>query len=225
MNRDPHDNRPYAPPYRHIAGLYDAISSAYSLGAIDRAKRLHHRLIEPGMRVMYAGAGRGREIVEACRLGAEAVCVEPCPAMARRLHRRLSASADGFTLVPRPIQEVPAEPVHDLVVAHFFLNLFDARDMPVMLAQLCGFVRPGGRLVIADFKPAVFGSGAWDRTARALYYGPPHRVGRLLGMCQPHPIYDYAPGLIEQGFTIESRDAFGVLPGLPAFYEVITARQ
>lgn len=215
----------YVPSYRRIAWCYDLISSAYSLGAIDRAKRLHHQRIKPGDRVLYAGAGRGREIVGAIECGAVVTCVEPCPAMATRLHNRLSKKSDGFTILPRPIQSLPHDPAYDTVVAHFFLNLFDPATMPGILGHLCRFVRPGGHIVIADFKPALPGSGLLDRAARSLYYGPPHRVGAWMGICQRHPIYDYAPLLIEQGFTIASRDDFGVLPGLPEFYEVITAHK
>lgn len=214
-----------APSYRHVAWCYDALASAYSLGAIDRAKRHHHQLISEGGRVLYAGAGRGREIVGALQRGAEVTCVEPCPVMAARLHRRLSAAGDGFTVVPRPIQSVPAEPVYDLVVAHFFLNVFSAQAMPGVLAHLCGFVRPGGRIAIADFKPAGHQASPVDRAIRSLYYRPLNLIGRLLGICALHPIYDYGPLLVEQGFTVFSPAAFRVVPGRPALYEVIVAER
>lgn len=214
-----------APRYQHVAWAYDLLASAYSLGAIDRAKRWHHHLVEPGNRVLYAGAGRGREIVGTCQLGAELTCIEPCPAMATRLHTRLSMVADGFTVVPTPIQAVPAEPVYDLVIAHFFLNVFDAADMPRVLQHLTGFVKPGGRLVIADFKPATDMAGPIDRVIRSLYYLPVNLAGWLLRICALHPIYDYRPGLAECGLIVESQHPFQILPGLPAMYEVITARR
>lgn len=215
----------YAPRYRHVAWAYDAIARAYSLGAIDRAKRAHHGLVQQGDHVLYAGAGCGREIIHACELGAEACCVEPCPAMASRLHRRLSAAADAFTIVPRPIQLVPADPAYDIVVAHFFLNVFDPVAMPGVLGHLCGFVKPGGRLVIADFMPAGEGSGAIDRLIRSLYYRPLSLAGRLLRICALHPIYDYTTLLAGHGFTVESRHAYRVLPGVPGLYEVIVMRR
>lgn len=214
-----------APPYRHVAWCYDAVASGYSLWAIDRAKAWHHRLMRCGDRALYAGAGSGGEIVGACGRGAEVTCVEPCPVTAERLQRRLGRSAERFTLVPRPIQSVPARAEYDLVVAHFFLNVFDARSMPGVLDHLCGFVRPGGRLVIADFKPSAAGAGWLDRAWRGAYYRPVNFAGWLLRVCALHPIYDYAPPLIEHGYAIESRVGFAVLPGMPAAYEVIVARR
>ena len=214
-----------APTYRHVAWCYDAIASAYSLGAIDRAKAAHHTLVAEGDRVLYAGAGLGREIIGACERGAEVTCVEPCPAMGARLSKRLAKHAECFAIDRRPIQAVSAEPVYDLVAAHFFLNVFDADTMPGVLAHLCGFIKPGGWLVLADFKPAANDSGPIDRALRSLYYRPVSLAGRVLGICELHPIYDYGPLVVEHGLTIESRKALGVLPGLAPLYEVIVARR
>ena len=211
----------YAPSYRHVAGVYDLLASAYSLGAIDRAKRAHHALIRPGDRVLYAGAGRGREIIGALQRGAEVTCVEPCPAMALRLHDRLARHGERFTIVPRPIQAVAPLAGYDVVVAHFFLNVFDVQTMPRVLTHLCGFVKPGGSLVIADFKPAE--ADALNRLAHRLYYRPVNLVGRLLRICALHPVYDYEPLLRQQGLNITSREDFRLCPGLPASYCVIKA--
>ena len=219
------DPQHLAPPYRHVAWAYDLLASAYSLGAIDRAKRFHHGLIQGDDRVLYIGAGRGREIVDACTSGADVTCVEPCPAMASRLHKRLSSVSDRFTIVPRPIQSIPANPTYDLVVAHFFLNVFDPATMPKVLSHTAGFVKPGGRIVIADFMPAANDAGLLDRSVRSVYYRPVNLAGWALHICALHPVYDYAPHIIEQGLTIDSRGTLRVLPGLPALFEVIVARR
>ena len=215
----------HAPSYRHVAGLYDLLASAYSLGAIDRAKRHHHDLIQPGSRVLYVGAGRGREIIGACQRGADVTCVEPCPMMASRLHKRLSSVANRFTVVPRPIQSVPAEPAYDLVVAHFFLNVFNPVAMREVLAHVSGFVARGGRLVIADFMPTASEAGLIDHAVRSFYYRPVNLVGHLLGICAVHPIYDYTPLLNECGFEIQTREALRVAPVLPRLYETIVAKR
>ncbi|MGB0766172.1 MAG: class I SAM-dependent methyltransferase [Phycisphaeraceae bacterium] len=210
------------PSYRRVARVYDLLASGYSLGAIDRSKRVHHDLIVPGDRVLYVGAGRGKEIAGACERGAEVTCVEPCPSMALRLHDRLAEHGERFTIVPRPIQAIPVSEEYDLVVAHYFLNVFDRHTMPGILDRVCGFVRPGGRLVIADFMPSRRGEGAIGRAIRSAYYRPVNLAGRLLCIGALHAIYDYGPRLSERGYRIESRRSFAVLPGLIG-YETITA--
>lgn len=215
----------HAPSYRHVAPVYDLLASAYSLGAIDRAKRLHHGLIQAGDRVLYVGAGRGREIVDACASGAEVTCVEPCPAMASRLHKHLSGVADRFTVAPRPIQSIPTRPEYDLVVAHFFLNVFSPAAMPEVLSHTTGFVKPGGRMVIADFMPAASNAGFGGRAVRSLYYRPVNLAGWALRICALHPIYDYGPLLHERGFEIQRREAFRIAPMLTALYETIVSER
>lgn len=215
----------HAPTYRHVARVYDLLATAYSLGAIDRAKAAHHAIIKPGDQVLYAGAGRGKEVAPACQLGAGVTCVEPCPAMATRLHRSLSEAGDGFTLVPQPIQSVFAEPRYDVVVAHFFLNVFDQAAMPGVLTNLCRFVKPGGHLVIADFAPSGLQTNGLARLMRAAYYRPLNLAGWLLRICALHPVYDYEPIVIRHGFKIASRTAYRVMPGLPPMYSVLAAQR
>lgn len=221
LSMQPHATN--APPYRHVAWAYDALASAYSLGAIDRAKRVHHDIVQPDSRILYAGAGRGKEIVEACRRGAEVTCIEPCPAMALRLHDRLALHGERFTIVPRPIQAVTPLAEYDLVVAHFFLNVFDAKQMPRILEHLCGFVKPGGRIVIADYKPNHQTTNPITKCLRTAYYRPLNLAGWLLRICALHPIYDYQPILVRHGLRIESCEDFCPVPGLPASYVTIRA--
>ena len=214
----------HAPTYRHVAWVYDALASAYSLGAIGRAKNLHHARIKPGDRVLYVGAGRGKEIIAACQRGAEVTCIEPCPAMALRLHDRLAEHGERFAIVPRPIQAVTPLAEYDLVVSHFFLNVFDEGAMPGVLNHLCQFVKPGGSLIVADFMPNDGASSRITKCLRAAYYRPVNLAGWLLRICAIHPIYDYAPLLEARGFSIQSRETYCVLSGLPPLYETIVAQ-
>jgi len=213
------------PPHRygHVAWCYDAIASAYSLGAIDRSKRLHHDWLNQGDRVLYVGAGSGRDVARACERGAAVTCVEPSRAMAARLRRTLGHHAERVTIDPRPIEVFDADERFDLVVAHYFLNLFKPSTMPGVLDRLCGLIRPGGRMIVADFKPAEQDAGWLDRASRIAYYRPVNLAGAALGICDLHPIYDYAPLLTERGFVVESRRGFCVLPGLACLYESIVA--
>eukprot|EP00752_Nemacystus_decipiens_P013621 g12079.t1 len=177
------------------------------------------------MRVLYAGAGRGKEIAEAVQRGAEVTCVEPCPSMALRLHDRLALQGERFTIVPRPIQDVSASAEFDLVVAHFFLNVFDEAEMHAVLKYLCGFVKPGGKIIVADFKPDTQGDGLLTRLLRCAYYRPVNLAGWLLRICALHPVYDYGPLLRANEMTVDRRDSFRVLPGMPTLYEIVVAQR
>ncbi|MFI4859935.1 MAG: class I SAM-dependent methyltransferase [Phycisphaerales bacterium JB063] len=211
--------------YSHVAWCYDAAASAYSLGAIARAKRWHVGRVGSGDRVLYLGAGTGREVAMLCAAqpGAEVVCVEPCAAMAARLRRRLTRWTDRVTIIEEPLSEGVGGGAFDWVCGHFFFNVFDAAAMPRVVAMAASHVKPGGRMVFADFMPG--GCSTTQRVLRSAYYRPLNLVGWGLGMCALHPIYDYAPVATGLGFEIEARIGLAVLPGTPALYEVICARK
>lgn len=211
-------------PYRHVAWCYDMLAKLYSLSAIDRSKAWHIDLIEPGMRVLYAGAGTGREVALALEQGAAATCIEPCAAMARRLRANISPWAERCTILPTRLENLAHPGRFDLVVGHYFLNLFDQRAMAEQLDRLIGLTAPGGRVVIGDFAlPAR--DRRWRRLLHHAYYRPLNVAGCVLGICALHPIYDYASRLESHGLSVERRVGFGVVPGGPAFYEVVCARK
>lgn len=145
--------------------------------------------------------------------------------MSARLLHRTRGHAERIDYVAEPIQSYPCEPSYDLVLSHFFLNVFDPATMPRVLEHLTRFVKPSGRLVIADFMPAQRTSTAIDRLTRKLYHDPLNRIGRALRICAAHPIYDYAPPLTELGFAVESREPMRLIPGTAPLYEVIAARR
>lgn len=145
--------------------------------------------------------------------------------MAGKLHERLSRVADDFAIVPKPIQSLAAAPMYDTVVAHFFLNVFDTTEMSAVLDHLCAFVKPGGRLILADFRPARADDPLMLRALSWAYYRPLNLAGRVLKICAPHPIYDYALRCEQNGFAIERRQTFTLLLGRLPMYEVIVAHR
>jgi ubiquinone/menaquinone biosynthesis C-methylase UbiE len=249
MDKHARPTEPRRYPYRHIAWCYDAIASAYSLRAIGRSKRWHLSFVKPGMRVLYLGAGTGKEAAAAVAMGAEVTCIEPCPAMARRLRRRLDAAIKYETVAGessackfgaprdnkpneklgprihmRGLDQIEAEASFDLVCGHYFFNLFDPAAMRRALAMAAAHIRPGGQLVIADFAPPQPPTRP-RRLLHNAYYRPVNWIGWALRMCALHPIYDYTSSLNEQGFTVEHRAGFACLAGTPVLYEAICLRK
>jgi len=187
-----------------VAPVYDLLAALWSGGGIEAAKRWAPSQVGRGERVLFAGVGAGRDAAEATRREADVVGVDLSGAMLSRAARRA-----GPRFLPRrgDVRDHDPEGGYDLVCAHYFLNVFGAASMPGVFAALARCVRPGGRLSIADFAP---GPGL----LRAIHYRVPATAFRLLGLCEDHPIHDYAPLLDAAGFDVAVEDfrVFGIGP-------------
>jgi demethylmenaquinone methyltransferase/2-methoxy-6-polyprenyl-1,4-benzoquinol methylase len=167
---------------------------------------------------LFAGCGTGEEIIAVARAGARVTAVDYSPRMLGRLARR--AREARVTIEPRPTDIRTLQPDSDgrfdIVVAHYFLNVFAPEDMRDMLRHLANLARPGGRLVIADFAPPR-ANGLRARLQQAYYYTA-LTTFRMLARNAWHPIYDYATELRRTNLRLELTRDFP-LPGklLPGY--------
>jgi ubiquinone/menaquinone biosynthesis C-methylase UbiE len=108
-----------------------------------------------GERVLDVGAGTGVLAMRLARAGAQVVCLEPDPPSLEAARERL-AGRDVEFLEAR-VEEIPLpDAAVDAAVASFTAHHW--RDQRGGFADLARVIRPGGRLVIAEFRsggPAV----------------------------------------------------------------------
>lgn len=210
-------------PYGRVAAIYDGLARLYSLDRIGASKRGQLPLIEPGDRVLFAGVGRGEEALTVARRGARVTAVDLAPPMLASLTRRLEREGLTAELVLDDVAQHAAAEPYDVVVAHYFLNLFEEKRALAMLGHLAALVRPGGRLLVADFARARGGPIA--RALTALYYAPANWIAWAFGFCALHPILDYPPLLASHGLCVERTDHHPVLFGRNPAYVAIAARR
>ncbi len=209
--------------YDAVAFLYDELAAAYSLGRIQRSKASQLAAIARGDRVLYAGVGRGSDALLAARFGARVTAIDLSPRMLARFERRLAREGLTAELIRGDVAAHAPERAYDVVVANYFLNLYEVERAGQMLRRIAGLVRRGGRLMLADFaRPA----GGWfARSLTHAYYRPVNVVAWALGFCALHPILDYARLLEPLGFRIRSERRFPVLLGAnPAYVSIVAER-
>ena len=210
--------------YEAVASFYDELAAIYSRGRIEASKRCQIESLTSGERVLFAGVGRGSEAVEAAGRGAQVTAIDLSPGMLGRFSRALEREGLHARTIEADVAKHRPDVLYDTVVAHYFLNLFDIDQSEAMLSILCRLVRPGGRLIFADFAPGEGGAvGSWITEA---YYRPVNRIAWLLGLCAIHPIPDY-PRLIEAaGARVRSVTRFPVVPGFssPAYQSIVAER-
>lgn len=210
-------------PYESVAWLYDELAALYSLGRIARSKLAQLDGIEVGDRVLFAGVGRGVDALVAVRRGAKVTAVDLSPRMLERCARGLAREGLMAELIHGDVADHRPERAYDVVVANYFLNLFDDARAGEMIRHLGQLVRPGGLLVLADFARPL--GGAVARAITNAYYRPVNWIAWALGFCALHPIPDYPRLLAPLHFRLRSERRFPVLFGSnPAFVSIAAER-
>jgi ubiquinone/menaquinone biosynthesis C-methylase UbiE len=210
------------PRYDAFAWCYEEIAALYSLGRIQRAKASQVTEFSPGDRVLYAGVGCGEDAVLAARRGVAVTAVDCAEPMLRRLRRRLNREGLCAELVQADVRAHAVDaPGYDAVTANFMLNIFARESMRELLGHLARLVRPGGKLLIADF---AFPSGrSLERWLARAYYRPVNVAAWALRLCALHPLYDYASELNTLGFSVTHSARFQPFGVGPVLYESLVA--
>jgi SAM-dependent methyltransferase len=114
--------------------------------------------VTPDVQIVDLGCGTGQISLPLATRGARVLAVDVSPAMVRRLESQArgqgTGSLDGLVM---PIEELvlPAQSV-DLVVSSYALHHLRDADKARLVSAAYGWLRPGGRLVVADM---MFGRG------------------------------------------------------------------
>ena len=109
---------------------------------------------------------------------------------------------------------------YDVVAANFFLNVFAEPVMAEVLRHLARQLRPGGRLLIADFAPAA--GAPLPRALRWLYFGCAVLAFRVLAGNALHPMYDYPAQFPGAGLLPGESRGFRLLGRGPVVFRTLT---
>ena len=157
--------------YQHVADVYEPLAELYSGGAIRAMKLAAARRLEPGARLLCAGAGAGEEVRLALDSGARITVVDRSRSMLALARRAVDdhAGSVGVRWVHASILDFVAPEPFDVAWGHFFLNVFDHATGSRILSRMARLVSPDGELVVSDFAP---GRGL-ATPGRSLYYRLP----------------------------------------------------
>lgn len=206
--------------YAVVGHFYDFTSNLYSGKSIQRCKVAHLDRLRPGDKVLFAGVGHGRDALDAAKRGADVTVVDLSKTMLMKFSRVLAA--DGNAVVVRQVHsDIMAfdEPErYDMVVANFFLNVFNREMVSKVLAHLIAQAKPGGKVVVGDFAHPQ--GNALVRMAKTLYWYIAVIFFWLIAGNAVHDIYDYPALMDKLGLKVEGKKYFPIL-GMDFYWSVL----
>ena len=214
--------------YKLIAPSYDRLSKLYSGKAIDdcRLAMITAGVIDAGNKVLFAGAGQGRDAIRAAELGAESTLIDLSPSMMDTSLKLLGQHPHSEVLhietILGDILKHEAKGKYDVVVANFFLTVFEKDKMLSVLSHLAELCKPGGKIIIGDFMPLngnliqkTLQQAYWLTAATAFFAAAGNAI---------HTLYDYTAILEKKGFIVSRKETFSVL-GQKAFQSILAEKQ
>lgn len=201
--------------YRLVGASYDFLSRLYSGDSIRACKlaMITKEVIKPGEKILFVGAGHGKDAIRAAELGASVTVVDISPTMMSQLNKQIAAHSASDSLdISTTLQDILKLQTfghYDIVVSNFFLNVFDPTKMRMLLDHINKLISANGRIIIGDFSPL---EGRFiNRLVQNIYWYAAATAFFVLAGNAIHKIYDYQPILEEMGYVISQKKYFKFL--------------
>ncbi|MFE8072389.1 class I SAM-dependent methyltransferase [Marinobacteraceae bacterium S3BR75-40.1] len=202
-----------ADKYKYIGPVYDFLSNLYSGKSIHNCKTamLDVNNIQPGDKVLFAGVGHGRDAIRAAELGADVTVVDLSETMLRKFEEARRKEAPNVTVrqVHADIFKVEEFEQYDMVVANFFLNVFDEPMMVRVLEHLISLGKPGAKVVVGDFHYPT--GNILSRTFQKIYWYMAVLTFVVFAKNAFHAIYNYPEHMKKLGLEIRDKKRFKLL--------------
>lgn len=214
--------------YKLVGSSYDRLTKLYSGSAIHdcRIAMLNKSLIKTESKVLFAGSGQGEDAIKAAELGAESTLIDLSPTMMDTSLKLIDRHPNKDTLNIKPIlgdilkHEEKAH--YDVVVANFFLTVFEKDKMLAVLDHLIKLCKPGGYIIVGDFKPAS--GNILQKAAQQTYWLTAATAFFAVAGNPIHGLYDYSEILEKKGLTLRKQETFKVL-GQASFQSILAEKQ
>lgn len=208
--------------YKVIGPIYDMLSTLYSGKSILKCKTamLTESTVGPGTKVLFAGVGHGRDAIRAAELGADVTVVDLSETMLRKFEdvRKEQSPNVQVRKAHSDILKFDEFDQYDMVIANFFLNVFDEQTMVGVLQHLIKLGKPGAKVVVGDF--AYPTGNLVARSFKKLYWYAALSLFCLLAGNAFHEIYNYPEHMRKLGLKVADPQHFKLL-NMQMFWSIL----
>ena len=212
--------------YKLIGPAYDFLSNLYSGKNIHRCKTamLDVETVKPGDRILFAGVGHGRDAIRAAELGADVTVVDLSETMLRKFGDAQQKEAPHLTIrcIHNDIMKVDEADQYDMVVANFFLNVFDEDMMVRVLEHLIRLGKSDARIVVGDFCYPTGNIVA--RMLKKLYWYMAVAIFWAVANNAFHKIYNYPEHMQRLGLRVTEKKHFTLL-NMNCYWSILGQKQ
>lgn len=197
--------------YKFVGHFYDFLSNIYSGKSIQHCKVAMLDHLKPGDKVLFAGVGHGIDAVYAAKRGAEVTVVDLSETMLRKFQRNLEKNGVKIHIrqVHSDILQFQEFERYDMVVANFFLNVFQRDMMLKVLQHLIKLGKPGAKVVVGDFSYPT--GNVLSRAFKVLYWYGAVGFFWIFTKNAFHNIYNYPETMRQLGLEVTEKKHFRLL--------------
>lgn len=211
--------------YRIVGPLYNFLGRYYGGESLERCRlaMLNARNIRPGDKLLFAGVGYGQDAIHAARLGAEVTVVDLSETMLGKFEETRQRLAPDVEVrkIHADIRDVHEYGGYDLVVANFFLNVFEEEEMVRVMRHLLSLGKPRARLVVGDFSPPTGSLPA--RLFQVVYWYTAILAFCLLANNPLHRVYNYPGHMRKLGLKVH-REAHFHLGRMDCYWSIMAEK-
>lgn len=205
--------------YDPVAKAYAAFNYSSKQRLIIRSKMFELNEIFPGNTVLFAGSGPGEDALAAARKGARVTCIDVSTQMLSICETRFNnLGLDGRFINTNVMTHTGK---YDVVVANYFLNVFNRKTAQVVLAHLSSLLAPQGVLMIADVSPLK--GNPFYRAITYFSYLSVSGPAAVVGLTALHVPYEYANFFTNAGLTLKWDETFRQFKMGPPLYKTWAA--
>ena len=190
--------------YEKVADKYAEFNYLSPERAIIRSKLVELKEVKAGMKVLFAGSGPGEDCLAAVMQGADVTCIDLSSRMLQIAADKIKERKMSARFIQGNVMDHKED--YDLVIANYFLNIFERPTMRLVLGHLASLVKPGGLLMISDVTP--LGGSVFSRLIQYFYFLPVNAMFAAAHLCAWHIPYDYARYFPELGLTLKWQESF-----------------
>lgn len=195
--------------FDRVTSFYDILARIVFFGNVRRSQLIHLNRVTSANNILVLGGGTGWIIKEIYKIHPQVkiVYVESSERMIQKSRQHIDTTKEAIIQFHQVnFQEFESDDEFDVVLANYFLDVFNPGNLTLCIKKIMQLMKPEGRLIVTDFQDVPnWYLKVWQRPLLWLM----HRFFRVLCGLESHKLQNIHAELEQAGLIQEgNRDLF-----------------